>query len=307
MNKKIFVAAFGLMAVAASAQSIWNGADALNYVESGGYWFSYDDQKEKDDDGPGASSTNFPPSDTTKDVVGPWISDNDGTINVTYTLGVTSYKYPFAGIGFNWTAPESKGMDLTSKGGLCVEYTLSGAVPVDAEIKLPNNASGVSIDGNNAFKFRMKAQASMTKVPMAFSSFKQASGWGVAMTNADALAKSTGIKFKGSATGPLTAAKTGNLVIKSIGWQDECSGGGTPVLNTVAAGAAKFVQSGRTLSFSGVNAGASIDVINMQGQLVSRQVMGATKSVSLSGLANGLYMVRVAGENVNFSQRVILQ
>jgi len=113
------------------------------------------------------------------------------------------------------------------------------------------------------------------------------------------------MKFKASLSAPPASAKSSNLKLKSVGWEATC--GASAVLNTVNANSVKFSQLGRTLSFSGVQAGASVEVVNMQGQVVASQVLGSSKSVNLSKLSNGLYMVRVAGEKVNFSQRIVLQ
>jgi len=301
MKKMTAAALVGAFAMSSFATDIWDGKDGSGAVQTGGYWFKYDDNKEaaSPDNGPGASTSNFPEGSMEMDVVGPWFLEKGGMADVIFTINPTTYKYPFAGIGFNWSDPEDDGKDLTGQEGVCLEYELSGDVPMAVEIKVP-----ATVDGNNAYKMALPKQ-SMGKKAFKFSSFKQESGWGTITTLANVMAKSTGMKFKASLSAPPASAKTSNLKLKSVGWYATC--GANAVLNTVNANSVKFSQLGRTLSFSGVQAGASVEVVNMQGQVVASQVLGSSKSVNLSKLSNGLYMVRVAGEKVNFSQRIVLQ
>jgi hypothetical protein len=54
-----------------------------------------------------------------------------------------------------------------------------------------------------------------------------------------------------------------------------------------------------------VNTAANVEVLNLQGQVVAK---GNTASaLSLANLDAGVYMVRVAGKSVNFSNKIVLK
>lgn len=316
MNKLKIAAMVGAYAmvssVSAAEMTLWNGADGSGKVSTGGYWFKYDDNAAAatPDFGPGASTSDFPTGSTLKDVVGPWFLEKGGKVDVTFTINPTTYKYPFAGIGFNWVQPEAS-HDISAQTGICLDYSITGTdVPIQIEIKVPNDAAGKPLDGDNARALKLKTSAVLgTPTTILFSTFTQeddAAYYGTKLTVAEALKASSGLKFKAQLKTPPTAPKTVNLKIASVGWASECGISNSVITN--AASGLKMAQSGRTLSFSGVASGsAKVEVINMQGQRVSSQVLGTKKSVSLSNLSNGMYMVRVMGESVDFSQRIVLQ
>ena len=72
-----------------------------------------------------------------------------------------------------------------------------------------------------------------------------------------------------------------------------------------AASSVKAILSGRTLSFSGVKSAATAEVLNLQGQVVATG--DASRALSLANLDAGVYMVRVAGKSVNFSNKIVLK
>jgi hypothetical protein len=84
---------------------------------------------------------------------------------------------------------------------------------------------------------------------------------------------------------------------------------GAPVPGSIkavrGASAAKAILSGRTLSFAGVNASATAEVLNLQGQVVAKGDVAS--ALNLANLDAGVYMVRVAGKAVNFTNKIVLK
>ena len=71
------------------------------------------------------------------------------------------------------------------------------------------------------------------------------------------------------------------------------------------ASSAKAILSGRTLGFTGVKSAATVEVLDLQGQVVAKG--DASKSLSLASLDAGIYMVRVTGKSVNFVNKIVLK
>ena len=67
---------------------------------------------------------------------------------------------------------------------------------------------------------------------------------------------------------------------------------------------AKATLSGRTLSFNGINDGM-FEIVSLQGQVVKTATVSST--MDLSSLDAGVYMLRVAGKSVKFSQKIVLE
>jgi hypothetical protein len=124
------------------------------------------------------------------------------------------------------------------------------------------------------------------------------------MSGTDAAAQLVAVKFKIQA-----AAGNYDFNICAIG---PYAGGTCPAtcptgaIHAVrAASSAKATLSGRTLSFSGVKSNATAEVMNLQGQVVAKG--DASSSMNLAALDAGVYMVRVAGKSVNFSNKIVLK
>ncbi len=94
--------------------------------------------------------------------------------------------------------------------------------------------------------------------------------------------------------------------VATIGELGKC--GAVPGIKAVSsASAVKASVAGRTLALSGVNAGATVEVINLQGQVVLKSVLNSSSaSLNLASFDAGVYMVRVAGK-ANFNQKIILK
>ena len=304
MNKKILIAsAFLAAATMVSALTTWSGPNGDYRVETGlddgsdesGYWYTY-----ADDANGGSSAITWPvPTGNEYDdnALDP-IIDNCGGLCGNVSLGA-GYDYPFAGLGFNLTGPDQTGADVTSWGGVCITYSASVA-PI-LEVAPENEAT---VTEYNNYMSKLKVAASKTTVNLAWSDFKQESGWGVTVPQASYLGMVAAVKVKFSGK----AGTSGDFNIMEVGENGQCPGGGSNAISApVAASSVKAMLSGRTLSFSGINSVAAAEVINLQGQVVLKGAVSASSSLNLASLDAGVYMVRVAGKAVNHSQKIVLK
>ena len=307
MNKKILIAsAFLAAATMVSALTTWSGANGDYRVDTGlddgsdesGYWYTY-----SDDANSGTSAITWPvPTGNEYDdnALDP-IIDHCGGLCGQVTLGA-GYDYPFAGLGFNLTGPDQTGADVTAWGGLCITYT-AGVAPV-LEIAPEDEAT---VTEYNNYMSKLKVATSASTLNLAWSDFKQESGWGVTVPQASYLTMIAAVKVKFSGK----AGTSGDFNIVAVGEKGQCGSVPAPNPNAisapVAASSVKAMLSGRTLSFSGINSVAAAEVINLQGQVVLKGAVSASSSLNLASLDAGVYMVRVAGKAVNHSQKIVLK
>lgn len=310
MNKKLTIASALLAASSAFAFVTWNGADGVykvdteigNDTETAGYWFSYDDSGDK-----GASSVTWPVergNEYSADAMDPIIDYCQGVCGTAVLdKGQLTYN-PFVGIGFNVVGETSAtdktpaAGDASSWGGICITYT-SAAAP-SLELGLGDAVDATIGYANPAASLAKATSAAVTKT-IAWSGFAQPSWYKGAnkMDGVTAASQLVAIKFKLQA-----APGSYEFNIKSVGpYAGTC--GSSSIKAVRGASAAKAILSGRTLSVAGVNTAANVEVINLQGQVVAK---GNTASaLSLANLDAGVYMVRVAGKSVNFSNKIVLK
>lgn len=303
MNKKILIAsAFLAAATMVSALTTWSGANGDYRVDTGlddgsdesGYWYTY-----SDDANSGTSAITWPvPTGNEYDdnALDP-IIDNCGGLCGQVTLGA-GYDYPFAGLGFNLTGPDQTGADVTAWGGLCITYTASVAPTL--EIAPEDEAT---VTEYNNYMSKLKVAASASTLNLAWSDFKQESGWGVTVPQASYLGMVAAVKVKFSGK----AGTSGDFNIIQVGENGQCGSVPDAISAPVAASSVKAMLSGRTLSISGINSVAAAEVINLQGQVVLKGAVSASSSLNLASLDAGVYMVRVAGKAVNHSQKIVLK
>ncbi|SHK83945.1 T9SS type A sorting domain-containing protein [Fibrobacter sp. UWB12] len=310
MNKKLTLASALLAASAVFAFDTWLG-DAPQ-VETGigndtntyGYWFSYGD------DGDGGESKVIWPvelgneySATAMDPV----VEHCGGICGTAALAKGSLTYnPFVGIGFNVVGEGASGDpvpgDASAWGGLCITYTSAAAPSLELGLGDVDATIGYA---NPAASLAKAASAAATK-SIPWSGFTQPSWYKgtTKMSGTDAAAQLVAVKFKIQA-----AAGNYDFNICAIG---PYTGGTCPSVcgqtNVKAVRASSSVKAnltGRTLSFSGVKSNATAEVMNLQGQVVAKG--DASSAMNLAALDAGVYMVRVAGKSVNFSNKIVLK
>ena len=312
MNKKVFAAA-ALAATSAFAFTTWSGDKAVYQVETGfgnetktqGYWFSYGD----DSDG-GKSTVQWPVAkgnEYSADALDPIIDFCKGVCGTAVLNAGTLTYDPYVGIGIN-VVGETSATDKTpaatnasAMGGVCIAYSSDAGAALelglgdagDQAIGYANPAATLPA-GNNQVK------------DLTWADFT-APTWAATQTSgADAAAKLVAIKFK-------IQAKAGSYKfnIMSIGANGGgCATTGGTLPEAIApstASSVKAMLSGRTLSFSGISSAVSAEVINLQGRVVVKSTLNGASSLNLSNLDAGVYMVRVAGQAVSFSQKIILK
>jgi hypothetical protein len=323
MNKKLTIASALLAASAAFAGlndgvfDLWKGSDGLpqvltgigNESETAGYWFSYDDSGDKGGSkviwADGTVELGNGDSPDALDNVILWCNGVCGT--AVLDKGKLSYN-PFVGIGFNVVGEIAKGEgnpqpgDASAWGGVCITYK-SGAAPalelglgdeVDASIEYANPAAQLpkSTDG--------------TMKQLVWTDFKQPTWYKgtTKMSGPDASKQLVALKFKIQAQSGEYPFNICAIGPNGAACPETCEEGGDIAIKAVrGASAAKAILSGRTLSFSGVKAGA-VEVLNLQGQVVAKGEVSS--ALSLANLDAGVYMVRGAGK-VNFTNKIVLK
>ena len=305
MNKIITLAAIAGSAALAFAQEVsptflWDGSvDTEGRVETGsdektaGYWYEYNDAN----DG-GSSAFTLPPDveeNTYGNFYGPLVEAYGG-IKATITLG-DGYDYPYAGLGFNIWSENQEGVNISAWSGICLTYV--STIGFGIELGVENEKTVTEYDNYKAAVSKAPNGASQD---YAWAKFKQG-GWGKTVDQADVLAKTAAIKLKFEGT----AGTSGDFNICQVGSLGKCGGacGAGPAIKTVAAASdSKAILSGRTLSIQGVTDG-KVQVVNLRGQVVKSATAGS--AMDLSSLDAGIYMVRVAGKNVKFAQKISLE
>ena len=319
MNKS-FVAATALLSVSAAFAGgfeTWMG-DAPQ-IETGlgnetntyGYWFSYDDH----DDG-GNSKIVWPVelgNEYSATAMDPVVEHCHGICG-TAALAKGSLTYnPFVGIGFNVVGEGASGDpvpgDASSWGGLCITYTSSVAPSLELGLGDFDATIGYA---NPSFSLAKAASAHANKA-IPWSGFTQPSWYkGATKISGEEAAKQlVSVKFK-------MQASQGNydFSICAIGPYDgtcprtcSCCGPIFPyAINSVRGPSkAKATLLGRNLGILGVNSAATVEVKNIQGQVVAKGAIDKGSTLDLSSLNVGVYMVHVIGKSVNFVDKIVLR
>ena len=320
MNKKVFAASALLAISAAFAGEFETWMGDAPQVETGlgnetnthGYWYSYNDN----DDG-GTSKVVWPvESDSYNAYDGSMdpVIEHCGGICGSAVLdkGILTYN-PFVGIGFNVVGEDASGNpvpgDASAWGGLCITYT-SAAAP-SLELGLGDFDATIGY-ANPSFSLAKAASAHANKV-IPWSSFTQPSWYKgtTKITGEEAAKQLVSVKFK-------IQAASGNYAfnICAIGPYDgtcpstcSCCGPIFPyAINSVRGPSnVKAILWGRNLGISGVNSAATVEVRNIQGQVVAKGSIDNGSTLDLSSLNVGVYMVQVTGKSVNFVDKIVLK
>ena len=308
MNKKTTLIALAGAAMAfaqvgpVDSEILWDGAtDTQGQVITGstdtktsGYWYDYNDKN----DG-GSSAFTFPAgivANTYGNFYGPLVEAYYG-IKATITMG-EGYDYPYAGIGFNIWSEDQEGVDISAWGGICLAYESTIGFGIELGVEDEKNVTGY-----DNYKATVAKSPSATMANFAWAKFSQG-GWGTEVSIDDVLAKTAAIKLKFEGT----AGTSGNFRICQLGSLNKCTKcepePDVGIKAVAAASSVKAQLSGRVLSFHGISS-AKAEVINLQGQVVKSATV--SPSMDLSSLDAGIYMVRVAGKNVNLAQKIVLK
>ena len=293
---------------AMAAGSLWNmDVDAYQVQvpcvgfceDNGGWWYAYSSGNENE-------VVSFDP--ITKNDDGTYkliMADDDGDIipdgNLVKDVGLvvtmsaaggTPSAPAIAGIGFDWKKLKTE-IDISSHTGYCIHYQWTGASPLQMELSWDEDANGYDT------WYAMLPMKS-NYLNLAWSDFKQ-DGWDKKPITI-ATEKSVGLKIR--LRNSSTEEVKGTFTLVELGWKDECSIISTDDLKTARANSAKATLTNRTLSFSGVHGDSSVEIVNIQGQVMLR---GSTASaMDLSRLNAGVYMVRIAG-SLNLAQKILLK
>ena len=309
MNKKILTVSAVLAAASMGfAIETWKGANSDYRVETGfddgsdtyGYWYFYDDSKETKDDGPGTSKVTWGTTELgnaySDDALDPVI-DFCGGLCGSITLG-GPYKYPFTGIGFNVSGEAQQGENISAWGGVCITYKSTGIAP---KIEVAPADEATVTEYNNPMA-KLKIAASPVTENAAWDAFKQENGWGKKVELETVLAGVAAVKVKFSGKD----GESTEFLISEFGAYGKCGGGASnPIAPVAAASSVKATLSNHVLSFSGIKGSATAEIVNLQGQVVLKG--SVSSAMNLSSLDAGVYMVRVAGQSVNFSQKILLK
>ena len=316
MNKKLkLTLATALIAGSAVyAFDTWIGNQSIYQVDTGlgnttntyGYWFSYAD----DSDG-GKSEVQWPAplgNDYSKTALDQVIEHCAGVCGTAVlNKGDLSYD-PFVGIGFNVVGEdEDTGKpapgNASSWGGICITYT-SDVAP-DLELGLGDFDSKIGY-ANPSVTLPKAASKAVSKA-IAWSGFAQPAWYkeDVTITGPEASEQLVAVKFK-------IQNKNGEYKfnICAIGPYDgscptECPSPDNAIKSVRSVSSVKASLTGRVLSFSGVKSNATAEVMNLQGQVVAKG--DASSAMNLAALDAGVYMVRVSGKSVNFSNKIVLK
>ena len=327
------LAIFGLVAASASfaAGTLWNmNVDAyqvqvpeaiacdksadygkLCYETTGGWWFAYaGDTKD-------GEVVSFDPITTNPDGTYKLITTNeeDGTIipngnliegtglQVTMTTsGGASAAPAIAGIGFNWTKAETA-IDISSHTGYCITYNWTGTDPLQMELGWNETSYGYDTwyatlpSGSNTLSFLFSSTTPA-------NGFKK-DGWDKDNANPIATALSSAVSLKIRLKNSAAAPSSGTLTISDLGWAGECTG--AAISSISKSSFAKATLLGRTLSISGISSAASVEVINLQGQVVLKNSINGATSLGLKNLQQGVYMLRITGKTVSLNQKIVIQ
>ena len=303
MNKKLTLAAVAAAAAMASAQTVsstflWDGTtDTEGKVATGseeetsGYWYDYNDAN----DG-GTSAFTFP-SDVEENAYGNFygpLVEAYGGIKASVSLGA-GYEYPYAGIGFNIWSEAQEGVDISAWGGICLSYMSEVGFAIELGV-----ADEATVTEYNNYKASVSKAAAVQASDFPWAKFKQESGWGVTVAQETVLKSVAAVKLKFSGT----AGTAGSFLIQKVGSSGQCTASSPIAIKSTVASSVKAQVSNRMVSFSGISS-AKAEVINLQGQVVKSATVSS--AMDLSSLDAGVYMLRVSGKSVNFSQKIVLE
>ena len=208
-----------------------------------------------------------------------------------------------AGLGFDWSRFKSK-IDISAHPGYCISYQWIGSgtsvgsvIPLQMELSWDEEANGY-----DTWYAELPTTPGPTTLDFAWSDFKQ-DGWDEnkkPITAATETAVGLKIRLKNSAADEVK----GTFTLIELGWKDECSVISTESSKIAKANSAKAFLTDRTLSFSGIRGDSSVEIVNLQGQVMLRGTTAA--AMDLSRLDAGVYMVRIAG-SVNLAQKILLK
>ena len=226
-----------------------------------------------------------------------------GLVVTMSAAGGTAGAPAIAGLGFDWYKDKSA-IDISSNPGYCISYQWIGSgtsvgsvMPLQMELSWDEE-----VNGYDTWYAELPATPGPTTLDFAWSDFKQ-DGWDEnkkPITAATVTAVGLKIRLKNSAADEVK----GTFTLIELGWKDECSVIATESSKIARANSAKAILTDRTLSFSGIRGDSSVEIVNLQGQVMLKGTTAA--AMDLSRLDAGVYIVRIAG-SMNLAQKILLK
>ena len=215
-----------------------------------------------------------------------------GLVVTMSAAGGTAAAPAIAGLGFDWSRFKTE-IDISSHSGYCILYQWTSPTPLQMELSWDEDANGYDT-------WYAELPMGYKSLDFAWSDFKQ-DGWDKNPITI-ATEKSVGLKIR--LRNSSTTEVKGTFTLVELGWKDECSIISTDYLKTARANSAKATLTNRTLSFSGIRGDSSVEIVNLQGQVMLKGT--TTSAMDLSRLDAGVYMVRIAG-SMNLAQKILLK
>jgi hypothetical protein len=226
----------------------------------------------------------------------------DGGFDVVFKLPGGSDEVPTgAGFGFNWREKDNtdheglKWEDISGKPGLCITYKADKA-GVDIELGWP------STYGDDNWIVKLPAASDWAVMDVAWTDFEVSyksdsdeQPLDIALTKAEALK----FVYKNKTAEDVTV----HFRLREVGWKGTCEGAAASSINkSVIAVAPKFSLVGRSLS---LDASAFVQVINMQGAIVSQKSLAPNETLNLTNMPTGVYLVRAP--KLGISQKIMVK
>ena len=242
------------------------------------------------------------------------------TFNISPSVGVGFYVLQDTTVSWGHSGPTEG--DASAWGGICVTYTSD----LDIKLELDNTLTQHTLN-QSGFRARsdttcyatptaiLPASQTSNMMRVAWSAFEQPYTFNCnSKISGEEIAKQlqtvtfrmhgeTGsYKFNICAVGPYdgtcpeTCETPGRTAIKNS--RGFVAGHETSI---------KAILNGRTLGWTGVSH-ATAEVMNSLGQVVAKgTIEGAASTINLAHLDAGIYMVRMKGDNVNFTSKIVLK
>ena len=211
---------------------------------------------------------------------------------------------PYASVGFNVWSENQEGTDVSAWGGIVIEYEST----IDFSVELVTDGNKKDSYYGTYVASAPKSRHHVRQLVLPWSKFKRSTGWGLAVNKTSALKHIAAIKFKfegrAGTVGDFRITKIRSINGATVSINKPDPSEVMAVAPVSSPSDSKAILSGRTLSIQGVTDG-KVQVVNLRGQVVKSATAGS--SMDLSSLDAGIYMVRVAGKNVKFAQKISLE
>lgn len=285
----------------------WDGAkDDEGRVNTGsddltsGYWYEETDEGEH-----GHSKFVWPANvheNEYGNFFGPLVEAYDGVKGrVKLNKGA---RHPYASLGFNVWSEKQEGVDVSSWGGLVIEYEST----IDFSVELVTDGNKKDSYYGTYTASAPKSRNHVRQLVLPWSKFKRSTGWGFSVNKTSALKHIAAVKFKfegrAGTVGDFRITKIRSIHGSAAAFYKPASSDLMAVKPVSLPTDSKAILAGRTLSLQGITDG-KVQVLNLRGQVVKSATAGS--SMDLSSLNAGVYMVRVVGKSVKFAQKISLE